>query len=409
MTYAETLLEGLCLRGLLRYLGGGPRSPYGGSLASLTPSDIDALRMWWALSDPVGKLARRCASRSREIAPTYDDFRRETSGEIPGPPVAAASALLQAITCDPGAFVVNESMGTWLSGPNRVLAKTLDSARIALRSAALHARGGLFDGPARERLAIVDEALRTAPLREILASPAGRAQITAHERRQTAKARAPLYRLTWECASSAYAIEDLESEAVAALLRTEVLPRLETWRQFELACLLEVSAALAVAAGGIYVLDASFTTSRPAARIGDLEVWWQRAIRRRPDEYLDEGERLAAVLAADLGVTAGTARADLTIESGGRVLGIVECKWFADESSATGAILDACSQIVGYARDVAWRQGEGTEALLSRSIVALAQRGPAPLRTGHGPISCISLEDLEGSALLEWADAILLA
>lgn len=409
MTQGEILLEAMCLRGLLRYLGAGPRLPYGGPVASLTSADIDALRMWWALSGPVGELAARCSSRPREISPAFDDFRRETSGEISGQPDAAASALLQAVTCDPCAFVVTELMGTWVSGPNRVLAKTLEAARSALRAAALHARGGLFDGPARERLSIIDDALRTASLREILATPTGRTRITAHERRQASKARASIYRLAWDCASAAFAIEKLEHEAILSLLSTEVLPRLETWRQFELACLLEVSSALATANGSTCALDASFTTTRPAARVGDIEVWWQRAIRRRSDAYLDEGEHLAASLAASLNVNAGTARADMTIERGGRVLGIVECKWFGDESSVPGAILEACTQIVGYARDAAWRQSENADGILSRSLVALARRGSASLRAGYGPIGCIGLEDLGGPALQPWADSILLA
>lgn len=399
----------MCLRGFLRYLGPGARSSYGGPVTALTPYDIEALRMWWALSGPVGALAARCATQPREIVAAFGDVRRETSGEITGPSDAAGSALLQSVTCDPGAFVVTESMGTWVSGPNRVLAKTLQSARSALRAAALHARGGLFDGPARERLAVIDDALRTAPLREILGSPEGRVRITAHERRQAAKARAPLYRLAWDCASAASAIEDLEPKAIAALLKSEVLPKLETWRQFELACLLEVSNGLAVASGETCTLDASFTTDRPAARIGDLEVWWQRAIRRRPNPDLDEGERKAADLAASLGVTPGTARADLTIERAGRILGIVECKWFGHESHMPGAVLEACAQIVGYARDASWKQGESADAMLSRSFIALARRGAAQLRAAQGPIGCFGLDDLEGSTLQPWAASILAA
>lgn len=409
MMHAERKLEEMCLRGFLRYLGGGPRTTYGGSLASLVLADLEALRMWWALSEPVGALAARCISRPREIAPAFDDFRRETFGEISGSLDAAASALLQAATNDPCAFVVTESTGTWVSGPNRVLVKTLDSARGALRSAALHARGGLFDGPARERLAVIDEALRVEPLRELLALPDGRAQVTAHERRQIAKVRAPLYRLAWDCTSVAYAIENLDAEPIADLLQSEVLPRLETWRQFELVCLLEISAALASASGYPCMLDASFTSSRPAAQIGDLEVWWQRSIRSRPDEHLDDGESMAVDLAASLNVTAGTPRADLTIERAGRVLGVVECKWFREESSAPGAILEASSQIVRYARDVSYMQGEPAETILSRSLVALASRGPAPLRIADGPIGCFGFDDLGVPTLQRWATSILLA
>lgn len=403
---AETALDGLCLRGLLRHLGAGPRSPYGGPTTSLSIADAEALRMWWALSNPVGALATRVASMPREISPALEDFRRETSGELPGPPDAAASALLQAVTCDPAAFVVSEVSGTWLSGPNRVLAKTLDAARGSLRAAALHARSGLFDGPAKERLSLIDEALRAAPLREILSSPVGRARIVAHERRQAAKARAYLYRLSWDCASALAGVEALEPESLATLLSSEVLPRLEAWRRFEVACLLELGDALSSAVGEPCVLDASFTAGRPAARIGDLEIWWQRGIPSRPEEKLDPGERTAVALAASLGVFAGTARADITVERAGRVLAIIECKWFCDEFSAPRATLEACSQLTGYARDAAFLQGDDPDALLSRSIVALAWRGAAPLRVGQVAVGCVELNDLGGTALGPWAEAV---
>lgn len=409
MTAAEETLAALCLRGLLRHLGGGERSPYSSPVEGLRDEDLDALRMWWALSAPVGLLARRCATRPREIAASLGDVRREVSGELPGPPDAAASALLQAISADPAAFVVTEAAGTWLSGPNRVLAKTLEAAQRALRSAALHARGGLFDGPALERLALIDDALRTAPLREILSSPAGRARIDSYERRQAAKARAPLYRNAWECASALYRIEAFEPESLSALLASEVLPRVETWRQFEMACLLEIAEALSAVANVSCVLDASFVAGRAAAQIGEFSVWWQRAIRSRPEGELDEGERMARNLAASLGVTAGTARADLTVEKAGRVLAIVECKWFASTASASGAILDACHQLTGYARDAAYRQGETAAAILSRSIVALADRGPAPLTVGTGPVACVGLADLGSTALRPWAESVIAA
>lgn len=365
--------------------------------------------MWWALSGPVGALALRCSIRPREISASLEDSRREVSGELPGPPDATASALLQAISCDPAAFVVTEATGTWLSGPNRVLAKTLDTARSALRAAALHARGGLFDGSAKDRLSLIDEALRTAALRDILASPAGRARVVAHERRQAAKARAPLYRLAWDCASTLLSVEALERESVAELLASDILPSVETWRRFEMACLLEIGDALSAAAGVPCALDASFVGGRPAARVGEVNVWWQRAIRSRPDEEMDEGERIVADLAESLGVAAGTGRADLVVERQGRILAIVECKWFGSPSSVSGAILEACSQLTGYARDAAFRQGDNPAAILSRSLIALADRGNVPLTVGSGPIGCIGLPDLGGTGLGPWATSVLAA
>lgn len=367
--------------------------------------DLDALRMWWALSEPVGRLAARLSTRPREVSPSLDGFRKEVSGELPGPPDAAASALLQAITLDPSAFVVTEISATWLSGPNRVLAKTLEEARGALRAAALHARGGLFDAHAMERLALLDDALRVAPVRELLGTPAGRARIVAHERRQAAKARAPLYRLSWDCASALAGIEAFEPESVAALLASDLLPAMETWRKFELATILEVAEALSGATGAPAVLDASFAAGRAAARVGDLELRWQKSMPRRPNEALDQGEILAGELASSLGVSIGTARADITVERAGRVLSIIECKWFSSPDSASGAILDAASQLAGYARDTAHAQGEHHSEILSRSIVALAHRGPAEMRFG-APVCCIGFPDFGATNLASWAIAV---
>lgn len=402
---AASDLDAICLRGLLRWLGSGPRSPYGGPVAPVRHEDIDALRMWWALSGPVGALAARVAASPREVSPALDGFVREVSGDLPGPPDALASALLQAVTLDPSTFVVTETSATWLSGPNRVLAKTLDAARSALRAAALHARGGLFDGPAKERLTLLDDALRVAPIRDLMATPAGRARIGSHDRRQAAKTRAPLYRLSWDCASILAGIDALQPESVAALLVRDTLPGMEAWRKFELATLLEAGEALAGVMGRPCVLDASFAAGRPAAKVADIEIRWQRPIPQRPDAELDPGEIKAKILADSMGVSAGTARADITIERAGRILAIIECKWFVDPDSAPSAILEASPQIVGYARNAARAHGESADDILSRSLIALGDRGPAPLRVGS-PVGCIGLTDLGGAALETWAASV---
>lgn len=105
---------------------------------------------------------------------------------------------------------------------------------------------------------------------------------------------------------------------------------------------------------------------------------------------------------SSLGVSKGTSRADITIERAGRILSIIECKWFSSPDSAPAAILEATSQLVGYARDIAHAQEESDTDILARSIVALAHRGPAEMRFG-APVCCIGFSDFGTANLAPWA------
>lgn len=407
MTDIENRLNEICLRALLRYAGNGEPSPYGGEVKRIIDEDIDSLRMWWALSEPVGALATRCVSNPREISSHYSDLRTEVSGVLTGPPDAAASVILQATTCNPTAFVVTESADTWITGPNRVLARTLHMAQLSLQPAALHALGGIFEKKAKERLALIDDALRIAPIREVLTSPDGRSRIVPYERRQAAKARAPLYQLAWKCASTLYGIESFDLGIISDLLASGVLWTIEPWRRFEMACIIEAAEALSGVAHEPYHLDISFSSKRPVARIGDIKIWWQRSIPLRPESELDTSERISLNLSKSLGVSSGTPRADIAIEKNGRVLSLLECKWFEAEQSASTSILLASQQITNYARNASYHQNEDVSAMLSHSIIALAYRGDAPFRVASGPIGCIDLSDLGGNKLEPWARSII--
>jgi hypothetical protein len=187
------------------------------------------------------------------------------------------------------------------------------------------------------------------------------------------------------------------------LFRQTLLPALEEWRKFELATVLECAAALAAQCGTRAVLDASFSPKRPAARVGRFHLWWQRVVPPRAIGALDVGEALSRQLAATLGVDAGAGRADVAIEVDGIAVAFVECKWFGYQDSAPAAILEACSQLVGYARDEVDKSGGDAALLLSRSLVALAIRGNAPLADGSGGIACADLHDMEAGRLDAWA------
>lgn len=407
MTSITSYLDSLCLRGILRCLSSRPIGPLSPNDIRLNNDDINALRFWWSLSETVGKLAERVRTRPREIAGVVGVEENVVIGEIPGALDACETARMQIRTGDPSIFVVAEPTPTWISGPNRLLAITLMEAERAISSVTIDSSRGLFSTAILERTKAIEDALRVSALREILMSPSGRARITSHERRQARKARTPLYRLARDSDEALQAVDALDANALTAMFAEGMLPALEIWKRFELACILECVASLSRVTGQAVILNTTFSAARPIATVGDISIWWQRAIRSRPDGELDEGEAIARNLSQSLGASSGTGRADVTIEQGDRILALIECKWFENSSSASSAIVDACEQLTRYSRDHTYFYGGDPMALLSKSIVALADRDGAPLVVEHGAIGCIGLSDIADSVLDRWATYVI--
>lgn len=400
-------LDAVCVRGLLRCLGAGPRGPSAPATFRLKREDVDALRFWWSLSSSVGRLAERVRARPREIQGSLGAEERIAQGEIPGALDACATALVQTRSGDPSLFAVVEPAPTWLSGPNRLLALTLLDAERSIHAASRRMSGGIFSEIIAERMRLVEESLRVSALREILMTPAGRARLTPHERRQALKARAPIYRLAYEAAETLRGVESLDAATLAALFTESLLPALEPWRRFEIACVLEAGLALSRATGRTAVLDASFSSSRPCVTVGEFSVRWQTTVPSRPYGDLDPGERMTRDLVASLGISGGSGRADAIVEKNGRIVSLIECKWFSDPSSATDAVWDACGQLTRYARDEAFLNGGSASALLEHSLVALADRGAVPVVTSAAPVGCIDLHGIEDGALDAWAARVI--
>jgi hypothetical protein len=406
----ESILDEYCLKGLLRSLNNqDKRLSYMGSIQSVADEDIQILRMWWALSFQIGDLARRCIEHPREIAYSLNEEQLITSGEVSGAIDASASVLLQMLTADSAAFVITDVTNSWLSGPNRLIAKTLLSAQEAIRDAALHANGGIFNNIAKERLRLIDDALRINAFKEILSTPLGRSKILAHERKQASRAQAPIYQIGWKSALLLYDLESLEKESIQSLLKSEVLPQMEVWRKFELACLIKICNVLSSVSGKSVQFDMSFTSKRPSAVIDDIKIWWQRTSNSRPISSLDLGEKISFDLAESLNILAGSPRTDITIEKNNRVISIVECKWFNSPESVSRAIIDACYQLTIYARNAAFHQNEDVNEILPRCLIAVAQRSKVPLVSGDGLISCVGLDDFESASLEGWAQKVISA
>ncbi len=398
---AEERVSDRALRALLRVYRAAAPAGIKPKSWNLERTDVEAVAVWWALSPSVTELAARVVHHPREITTVSEAEERVTQGDIPGAINAGATVLHQIITGDPSAFVVAEHFDTYLSGPNRLLAVTLSEAWHLLDAAARDS--DVIKNIAGPQLRLLESAMRVGGVKEVLAAPGGRRRVTPYEKRQAAKMRAYLYRLAYAAAVLLDGVRVLDPPSLSVLFEQAVLPNLEPWRRFELACLLEAALSLSRVTGDPVALDLAFTARRPAATVGPFALHWQYSISPRALPDLDTGERLARQLASSLGVQPGVRKADIALEHHGDLIAMVECKWFQSPADAPGAIADACDQLVVYARDHVKKHGGNVVALLSDSVVALAFRGSAPLVLTGSLVGCVDFDDIENLELDNWA------
>lgn len=399
-------LDEMCTRAVLRVLRTPSAGAFGGAPGRLGRVDVEPLKLWWALSGQVQDLARRVHSRPREVAGVLADEERIVSGEVSGILRAVETARIQILTGDPSVFVVDEPTPTYLSGPNRVLAATLREADRVSAEYVTFARRTAFETTLTDGRRNIDRALRLSALREIALAPSG-ARLTPFERRQASKARAPLYRMAWAAAETLRGVEALDEAVVGRLFADGVLSELETWRRFEVACALEIALALHRRLGKPATLAPVFSADHPIAVVGEYEVWWQFSVLQRPFETLDPGEALVHDVLGGFSVSEASGRADIAVARDDEVRAFVECKWFEGAGRGRDAALEGVPQVVRYARDYNHHHGLGApDALIGRSLLAVANRDPLPLVTSGGRLGCVDLADIEGGALDEWVEGL---
>ena len=377
-----------------------------GNLNQLHEADLKMLLMWWALSEPVNKLAKACLENPRRILISSEDRKAKTQGVLEGEINASESVYLQLVTGDPTLFSISKQSPTWISGANRILVKMLFEAACLLRDMIKHVRSSELHGLVWAHLNRLERALKIESVQEILTSSNIRASISTYDRREAVKVRSFLYKLSWDCALTYQNICTLDSKEIRRLLNQELLAIIDDWFKFEMACALGVAEAFSVVLNKPYKLDIQFSSQNPFAVIDDYEIWLQRSIIRRPESELDYGELKPTELGSFLGVNQGMERADITIERRGKVLALAECKWFTNRDYASRAILDACHQVVRYARNIAWHQNESVESILSRSFLALGINKEEYAFNDQDPIACFDLASLENGSLTDWASSL---
>ena len=404
-------LNDFCSKGLLRRFR--PRAESGGTFRRprVGRSDIDEMLLRWSLSSAVRRLAEHVIEYPREAKSSIDFVERRTQGEISGTVDARATLLEQAAARDPTLFVVSEPSASFHNGPNHLVAWTLREAEESVVALLHREKKSETLGWVHDRARLLDSALRNQTLRDVFLSPAGRARPNPSALRSAARSRTPLYRLALEAFEAYEGIESLDPETLRRLMEDTMLSPLEDWQLLELSAALAVADAVAVACGGEPVARAAVGGERVVADAGAYSVLWQKALPQRPDDLLDPGEVMAREIARSIGSDTASSRVDVCViqRETGEELAHVECKWFQSELSLSGAISDAATQIVRYARDSRPTDIEDAKILLADSLIVVASRGDYAERAdGSGPVGFTDFRGLEAGSLDSWADAFVM-
>ncbi len=405
---SEESLNDLCLRAVARSLR-SQAGPMAIGSPKISSADLHAMRLHWALSGSVGRLAQRIMRHPRELAGSHDTKVAISSGTIDGTVDARATIALQDASGDATLFVVHENGSTMFSGPNHIVAWTLHEA-LRLILWAIKSRSGTKPPEwLSARALLIESALRTHAVREILLSPSGRARPGSFALRSAAKSRAPVYRVACEAFRSLEDVEAGNADALREMFSDTLVSSMESWRKFELATALSIADAIGAAIGQPVVMDLALSPSKPLATAGPFSVIWQQGIKPRPDHALDITEKMTKDLAMSLGVSQSSSRADVAVlmEGAKDPLAMIECKWFESEDSRQPAIFEACSQLSRYARDAHPADPAKARSMLSSCIVALAWRGSAPLvADGSGLVGCVDFNDMADGVLKTWAGTL---
>lgn len=407
--HLETTVNDLCVSLLLRMVR-RDKDSLDIERPSIRRRDVEALKLYWAMSDEVRRLAERISDYPREAQQILVSEIVETEGNAVGGIDARESVFLQTVRGNPAVFVVENAQTTFDSDANHLVAWTLREAHRTL-SWADRSRETPFDHDViLQTLKPVDGALRSLPMRESLGSSRMARPPGQQAARAVSRSRNPLYRMALDAFRLLRGVEALDIASLQKLFRNSLLPSLELWRRFELAVVLSTVESFSKACQEAPEIDLKFTNGKPIARVGDYAFYWQYNQPRRSEDRLDRAERIARRLMEYLGVRYERGRIDLAVLHSRATIPIamIECKWNSGVESRDQSISDAVSQIVEYALDAIDEPEDAPLELLSRSLVMLSDLGNKNrLIEPDGPINLGDVNALQEGALDAWADRVI--
>jgi hypothetical protein len=404
-------LDEYCTSAILRRLV-GRRGDTTHQATRLSPRDAEILRLHWSLSPFVRNLAAHIAWHPRQARTLVESRVSEVAGELPGSIDASATALLQGRTKDFTRFVVFEPATTPDTPPNRLIAWIL-SESFGIITAAIRSMPGM-EGDLRlflaEQAALLDSAMRTGPIAEILRLSGGRQRPGTNSLRAAAKARIEMYGLALRAYLLLEDVEALRARALVELLQQSILDPLLPFQRLELATALAVTDALEAEGAGTAFISPILRGSGVVSTVGPFEVVWQPSLGKRPQAAAtDLGERLEAILLRTVGMATSSSRPDVAVRerSTHEVLSLFECKWFGDSRAVTAVIPDGCAQLARYARTCSQSNPISTIRLLRHSGLIVADCGSLQAVPPGGPVCFLDFPGLMNGDLKKWARRLL--
>lgn len=392
MTIHE-LVKQFAQQGIIRYFNGNFEQTVFNTINSFQQSDIEPLLIWWALSSDFKSFLYTCLHDSRKIQPTYEPDIVLSSNAIDGVLHVQKSINHQILTFNPTEFYVEELNHSWESQQNLIIHKIL-SIGYQVLSEYLHHKKSKSWSLIEEQSHLIAQALHTFPLNEIKAKTYP-LKIFIAEKRLLSKNKNIVYRQAYKNLLMLEGILDLDFHQIQQLFLRELLPNLESWRLLEIAVIFQLTTAISQYTGKTaqFRLSLLGDSSEPIVKIGQVEIFWQQIIRRRP--YNKRGQEAQTIdnLCHYLGVVGSDFRTDILIKVNNKIQSIIECKWFENPNYENAILRQACEQVVPYAYDICHNQGGDVNSLLSKSLIVLSFRNKTPLYLDSPNINCIGLSD----------------
>lgn len=408
---AETEINDFIVGFLLRYFRQATSVSLSQSRIDLD-TDIELLRLHWALSSGTRNLLDYLISHPHELMAVLETRSREDTGLVRGRIDARATEIRRLMTGHPTTTVSMEPTRTYSYGPNYVLLWVIQYIHLLIRRFENFSLSeDSYEAKIHHVAQQIEKTKRFEGIRHATKElnlgrrPHGTAVTEAQ------RSRRKIYSLAAMAYRTLQSIESGDETSIQKVLEETLLGPLQVWQRFELLVGLGVATAISNATKERTKLNfIAGGNKEPIAKVGRFHIYWQNRTSAYNSPTLEPSEVITESIISAYGLSASSDRPDIVIcdVTTDCVVAVLEAKYFSShEHESSSALRDATRQIVRYCRGYA--SLASINDLLDASAIALVSSKDTT--TGHakpfGVPSIITLEDITQQRLLYWAQNLI--